>query len=84
MLNPLRSEGEAFRWQTESELISSTTPAGTAPGVPDPDTLTTEVETYAALGYFGEGVTPDVAAHVDTELSAAVVAADGSVIWPAA
>jgi ABC-type nitrate/sulfonate/bicarbonate transport system substrate-binding protein len=78
----LSPEGEAFRWETESELITSTTPPGTAPGVPDVDALTTEVETYAALGYFGEGVTPDVTAHVDTDLSAAVVAEDGSVVWP--
>jgi ABC-type nitrate/sulfonate/bicarbonate transport system substrate-binding protein len=76
----LSPESEAFRWQTESELISSMTPAGTAAGVPDMDALTTEVETYAALGYFGEGVTPDVAAHV-ADLSAAVVD-HGEIVWP--
>ena len=34
--NFLSPEGETFRWATDSELIVSTTPAGTGLGVPDP------------------------------------------------
>jgi ABC-type nitrate/sulfonate/bicarbonate transport system substrate-binding protein len=80
--NFLSPEGETFRWQTESELVASTTPAGTAPGVPDVAALGTEVAAFAQLGYFGDGVVPDVADNVDTALSSAVIADDGTVIWP--
>jgi ABC-type nitrate/sulfonate/bicarbonate transport system substrate-binding protein len=80
--NFLSPEGETFRWQTESELVARTTPAGTAPGVPDVAALGTEVDAFAQLGYFGDGVVPDVADNVDTALSSAVIADDGTVIWP--
>jgi ABC-type nitrate/sulfonate/bicarbonate transport system substrate-binding protein len=80
--NFLSPEGEAFRWQTESELVAGTTPAGTAPGAPDVAALGTEVDAFARLGYFGDGVVPDVRDSVDTALSSVVVDDNGTVIWP--
>ena len=63
-------------------LIADLTPAGVAPGAPDATTLTEEVTAYAALDYFGAGVTPDVARYVDTTLAATVVDDTGTVVWP--
>ena len=81
--NFLSPEGEAFRWETEAALIASLTPAGVAPGTPDLATLGTEVGAYAEVGFFGEGVTPDVARFADPSLAQGVVDGTGAVVWPA-
>jgi ABC-type nitrate/sulfonate/bicarbonate transport system substrate-binding protein len=80
--NFLSPEGEAFRWETEADLIASLTPAGVAPGTPDLDTLGGEVATYAEVGFFGEGVTPDASQYADPSLAQAVVDSSGTVVWP--
>jgi ABC-type nitrate/sulfonate/bicarbonate transport system substrate-binding protein len=80
--NFLSPEGEVFRWATEAELIASRTPAGVAPGTPNPDGLQVEVNRYAEVGFFGGGPAPSVDSLVDATLARAVTAADGSVIWP--
>lgn len=77
----LSPEGEAFRWETEAELIASHTPDGVVAGSPDVEVLTTEVETYAETGLFGDGVTPAAGDRIDADVAAAVTA-DGQVIWP--
>ena len=77
----LSPEGEAARWAVEAELVVGTNP-NTAIGVPEPDQLTDEVTTYAAIGLF-DGTAPDITPFVDTELIGGIYAADRSVIWPA-
>lgn len=80
--NFLSPEGEVFRWAIEAELIASTTPDGVAPGTPDPDQLTVEVDTYAEVQFFGGDTSPSVADHVDAGLARAVTNPGGTVIWP--
>ncbi|MET0145768.1 MAG: ABC transporter substrate-binding protein [Ilumatobacteraceae bacterium] len=76
----LSLEGEAFRWQTDSELLTTDTPTGTGIGIPDVAALQDEVDAYAAVGLFG-GMAPDVAPYVDDTPIAGVY--DGAaVIWP--
>lgn len=80
--NFLSPEGEAFRWQTDVELLTAQTPAGTGIGIPDPALLQAEVEAYAEVGLFGDGGAPDIADRVAAEPITAVY--DGTeVIWPA-
>ena len=79
--NFLSPEGETYRWQTESMLITSTTPAGTPVGLPDPAGLQAEVEGYAAIGLFG-GKAPEISKRFDDSLLKSIYAADGTVIWP--
>ena len=79
--NFLSPEGEVFRWETEAALIESTTPTGSAIGVPDPVALQAEVDTYAGIGLFGDEV-PSIDG-VASPLLAEVYADDGTVIWPA-
>jgi NitT/TauT family transport system substrate-binding protein len=78
--NFLSPEGEAFRWQTDVELLRSTTPAGTGIGIPDPALLQTEVEAYAAVDLFGGGV-PDISEHFAAGPISSVYDGD-QVIWP--
>jgi NitT/TauT family transport system substrate-binding protein len=80
--NFLSPEGEAFRWETESQLIVDTTPDGTGYGVPDPVTLQEELDTYAEVGLFGDGATPQAADSIDASIILSVYAEDGSIIWP--
>lgn len=80
--NFLSIEGEVFRWETEATLIASGAAPGSAPGAPDPDRLSAEVAAYAEVGFFGDGVLPDVADHVDADLARRVTDASGTVIWP--
>jgi ABC-type nitrate/sulfonate/bicarbonate transport system substrate-binding protein len=80
--NFLSPEGEVFRWATEAELILSRTPAATAPGTPNPDLLSVEVETYAEVGFFGPGTAPDLLRHVDATIAIGVTTPNGTVIWP--
>jgi NitT/TauT family transport system substrate-binding protein len=80
--NFLSAESEQFRWRTEAEIISGETPDGVAPGTPDIDLLTEEVETYAEIGLYGDAGAPDVSAYADASFAEAVTE-DGTVIWPA-
>jgi ABC-type nitrate/sulfonate/bicarbonate transport system substrate-binding protein len=79
--NFLSPEGEVFRWQTEAELITATTPDGVGVGVPDAAGLQAEVDASAAVGLFGD-TTPSIEERFDPDLVASLYTADGSVIWP--
>ena len=81
--NFLSPEGEAFRWATDSQLISDTTPADSFPGVPDAAALAAEIAAYDAVGVYAETGTPIVDGRFDADLLAGLYAADGTVIWPA-
>lgn len=80
--NFLSPEGEVFRWETDAELIVSTTPEGVAFGVPDAAMLQAEIDAYAAVGLFGDTATPDAASRLDNDIIASVYDANGMVIWP--
>lgn len=80
--NFLSPEGETFRWATESQLIVDTTPDGTGIGVPDAAVLQTELDTYAEVGLFGDGETPQAADSIDSSIISSVYADDGSIIFP--
>ena len=79
--NFLSLDGEVFRWETEAELIASTTPDGQAPGVPDAAVLGTELDAYGEVGLFGEAATPDAGDNI-APVAESVVADDGTAIWP--
>ncbi len=79
--NPLflSSEGEGFRWVTESDLVLATTPEGEGPGLLDLDRLGQEIELLTEVGVFAE--VPDWRAMAAPE------AADGlyegtELVWP--
>jgi NitT/TauT family transport system substrate-binding protein len=77
----LSPEGETFRWNTESELVRTETPAGTGAGIPDVEQLQAELAAYAKVGLFG-GKAPDAATYAAPDPIADVY--DGTtVIWPA-
>ena len=80
--NFLSPEGEEFRWATDAQLISDTTPADSFPGVPDPERLVAEIETYDAVGVYGDAGAPTVDGRFEPGLVAGLYGADGSVIWP--
>ncbi|MGH9134632.1 MAG: ABC transporter substrate-binding protein [Ilumatobacteraceae bacterium] len=80
--NFLSPEGETFRWETESQLIADTTPDGTPMGLPDAAALQDELDTYAAVGLFGDGATPAAADWIDASIIASIYADDGSIIFP--
>jgi len=82
--NFLSPEGEAFRWETDAQLILDTTPADSFPGVPDPEGLAAEIAAYDAVGVYGDEGPPPVEGRFDADLVAGVYAADGTVIWPGA
>ncbi|MEM1334701.1 MAG: ABC transporter substrate-binding protein, partial [Actinomycetota bacterium] len=79
--NFLSPEGEAFRWQTEAQLILSATPEGVGLATPDLAGLQRELDTYAEVGLFGDGVRPSAEDHLDGDLVANLYA-DGVLIWP--
>jgi ABC-type nitrate/sulfonate/bicarbonate transport system substrate-binding protein len=77
----LSTEGETYRWNTESALVKTETPAGTGFGIPDVDQLQTELDAYAKVDLFG-GKAPDAATFAAPDQIADVY--DGTtVIWPA-
>jgi len=80
--NFLSPEGEAFRWETDAQLILDTTPADSFPGVPDPEGLAAEIAAYDAVGVYGDDGAPSVDGRFDAELLAGLYAGDGAVIWP--
>ena len=80
--NFLSPEGEAFRWTTDAELISSLTPAGTGYGVPQTAALQNELDTYAEIGLFGDAGAPDATTLLGDDIIVRVYTGDGQVIWP--
>ena len=80
--NFLSPEGEEFRWETESKLIVDTTPDGTSFGVPDAAVLQKELDTYAEVGLFGDGETPQATNSIDASIISSIYADDGSIIFP--
>jgi len=80
--NFLSPEGEVFRWTTDAALIAELTPDGVGFGVPDPDGLQTELDTYAEVGLFGDGDAPTAGDYL-SDLVDRVYADDAQVIWPA-
>lgn len=80
--NFLSPEGETFRWATDAQLITDTTPADSHPGVPDPAALAAEIAAYDAVGVYSEAGAPSIEGRFDPDLVAGLYAADGTVIWP--
>ncbi|MCP4226021.1 MAG: ABC transporter substrate-binding protein [Actinomycetia bacterium] len=50
----LSTDGEGFRWVTESTLVLDTTPPGAGPGLLDLDRLGDEIELLTEVGVFDE------------------------------
>ena len=80
--NHLSPDGEAFRWQTESNLVSEDSTPQTPLGLPIPDALNDETRAYAAVGLFG-GKAPDISDMYDTSILQALYDTSGAVVWPA-
>jgi NitT/TauT family transport system substrate-binding protein len=83
--NFLSPEGETFRWETDADLILTTTPEDVGLGVPDPEALQAELDAYAEVGLFGDGEVPDAASVAATALVAGVYDPDSNdrdVVWP--
>jgi ABC-type nitrate/sulfonate/bicarbonate transport system substrate-binding protein len=80
--NFLSAEGEVFRWTTDAALIADLTRPDTGFGVLDAEALQAELDTYAAVGLFGEADTP-IASDYLSDILDRVYDVDGTVIWPA-
>jgi ABC-type nitrate/sulfonate/bicarbonate transport system substrate-binding protein len=79
--NFLSQEGETFRWQTDADLITSTTPAGMFAGMISADQLIAEVAAYDAVGVYPDGA-PPTEGRFNPDIVAGLYSADGKVIWP--
>jgi len=79
--NFLSQEGETFRWQTDADLITETTPAGMFPGMISADQLVAEVAAYEAVGVYPDGA-PSTQGRYNAALVAGLYSSDGTVIWP--
>ena len=77
----LSQEGETFRWQTDADLITETTPAGMFPGMISAEQLVAEVAAYDAVGVYPDGP-PPTEGRFDADLVAGLYSNDGKVIWP--
>lgn len=78
--NHLTTEGETFRWTTESKMVVDSTPKGEGLGLVDPALLKAEVDAYSAAGVF---VTPpSTDGTYNTDLIKGVYDASGGVVWP--
>jgi ABC-type nitrate/sulfonate/bicarbonate transport system substrate-binding protein len=85
--NPNRLEfssaSELARWTVEAKLVTAGT-SPTAPlGVPQPDQLKNEVDSYGKIGVFG-GITPDYTVMFDPTMVKRLYDDTGVVIWPGA
>ncbi len=78
--NHLTTEGETFRWQTESKMVVDGS-KGQPLGLVDPAQLKAEVDAYSAAGVFESPVSMDGSYNVD--LVQGIYDATGKVIWPA-
>ncbi len=79
----LSPEGETFRWETDAETITRTTPEGSNVGVPAGAELEAQIAAYDAVGFFGDEGAPAVEGRYDPDLAAGLYADDDSIIWPA-
>jgi NitT/TauT family transport system substrate-binding protein len=77
--NHLTTEGETFRWQTESKMVVDGSKGGPL-GLVDPALLKAEVDAYSAAGVFETPVSMDGTYNGD--LVKGVYGPDGKVIWP--
>jgi NitT/TauT family transport system substrate-binding protein len=50
--NFFSTQGEGFRWKTESDLVRSTTPQGQGPGLLDMEELGAEIQALTEVGVF--------------------------------
>ncbi|MEM9563721.1 MAG: ABC transporter substrate-binding protein [Actinomycetota bacterium] len=76
----LSTEGEGFRWVTESDLVVDTTPAGEGPGLIDVDRFGEEIELLTEVGVFDE--MPDWEPMLNTAVTDGLY--DGTeIVWPA-
>jgi hypothetical protein len=77
--NFFSTEGEGFRWITESGLILATTPEGEGPGLADLEGLGAEIDALVEVGVFDTA--PDWRAMVAPEVAAGLY--DGEQLrWP--
>ncbi|MGF1597336.1 MAG: ABC transporter substrate-binding protein [Acidimicrobiales bacterium] len=77
--NFLTTEGEGFRWVTESGLVLDTTPDGEGPGLLDEERLGREIEILTEVGVFDE--VPDWESMMVPDLAAGLY--EGTeVLWP--
>ena len=75
----LSTEGEGFRWVTESQLVLETTAAGEGPGLIDADRFGDEIELLTEVGVFDE--VPDWASmYTDGATSGLYDGTD--LVWP--
>ncbi len=79
--NHLSSDGEKFRWQTESKVVSDNTPKNESLGVPQPAALKRCLDAYAAIGLF-DGKAPDISKMYNTAIISSVYGTTNKVIWP--
>jgi ABC-type nitrate/sulfonate/bicarbonate transport system substrate-binding protein len=79
--NGLSPEGEAFRWQTEANLVADKSTSTEPLGMPEPSALRGEVESYAAVGLF-DGKAPDISKLFDASILETVYDPTGVVVWP--
>ncbi|MGE3361549.1 MAG: hypothetical protein AB7O92_33435, partial [Acidimicrobiia bacterium] len=75
----LSEAGETFRWDTERELVTSSTPAGQAVGSIDAEALQAELDALVSLGVLEEGEV-DAAASIDSTFMDEITE-DGELIW---
>ena len=76
----LSEAGETFRWKTESQIITDSTPKGQGIGVIDPAILKAEVDAYTAAGVFKTA--PKIDTMYDANLAKNLYGADGKLKWP--
>ncbi|MEM8904871.1 MAG: ABC transporter substrate-binding protein [Actinomycetota bacterium] len=77
--NFFSTEGEGFRWITESGIVAETTPAGEGVGLLAPDRLGAEIELLTDVGVF-ESV-PDWESMLDASIAAELYDGD-TLAWP--
>jgi NitT/TauT family transport system substrate-binding protein len=80
--NFLSPEGETFRWATDAEAITASTPDGSNVGVPLAEELEAQIAAYDAVGVYGDAGAPSTDGRFDTELTAGLYDAEGRVIFP--
>ncbi len=77
----LSPAGEIARWRLESTIVASGTSAEKPVGVPQPDLLEREINSYGEIGVF-DGIVPDYHLYVNLDLVKDLYDAAGVVIWP--
>ena len=79
--NKLSSDGEAFRWQTESKLVVDSTPRNEPLGLPDTTLLQHELDVYSAVGVFAADP-PKASRLADPSVLRSLYDSNDTVIWP--